>query len=501
MCFVCPHGAAFEDTAPFVDAGYKGKAFNDQAQLSSRSFDLCMHIWTDPTQSMFINKSFESENDTATFVGADEDHTGEIWDDIARVYRYKSVASSDTIYTPLIKGNTMWETYAHAVDIYTKRDMSWQSDAVNSFIGITDLILRGTNTKFWQGLPEFALSRALLWYAREPLTRRRSEDGQALFPSWSWAAWKGHVSYRGRGWRNAVAYAPATMVMWFTKKTAQELMESYMREERTQEEIEEFRRQVGSTGTILQMPKPAKLLQFEYEEQGWRIEHDDVRNQHIYLHEAYPGVRLESPMSLPGESIVELPCKDNTLYFDAKVVSARLCNKPATAYQASPIQDNFLQIGLNDEDRSANARRPWQRILYHQGYRAGSLTLNVPLQDLNIPCTSETTSEEYLFAAITRHGVPHIVMPIEKVILEEWTKDGDAPPEPDEGVEPDCQKVNENGDPRWDAGRFGAPAVFDVCDVLLLRKKEGVCERVGVGKVSWCAFHAAKPGNDMIQLK
>ncbi|KAF5673849.1 hypothetical protein FHETE_3236 [Fusarium heterosporum] len=516
MCFVCPHGAAFEDTAPVVDPGYTGKTFNEQTQLSSRAFDLWMRIWTDPTQSVFVNKSFESENETATFVGADEDCTGEIWDNIVRIYRYKSIASSNTIDAPIVKGDTMWETYAHAVDIYTKRNMSWQSDAVNAFTGIADLIRRGTNTKFWQALPEFALSRALLWYAREPLTRRRSEDGQALFPSWSWAAWKGHVSYRGRGWHNAVAYAPVTMVMWCTTITAQELMENYMREERTQEDIDEYRRQVESAGTLLELLNPRKLLHFEYEEQGWRIEQDNVRNQHVYLHEAYPGVRLDSPMSLPGESIVELPSKDSTLYFRAKAVPARLCDKPATAHQASPIQDNFLQIGLNDEDCSANARKPWQRILYHQGYRAGSLTLNVPLQDLNIPCTSETTSEKYFFAAITRHGLPHMApMPIDwdrywsidpmlfqqKVVMEEWTDHGDAPPEPDEGVEPDCEKVNETGDPRWDTGRFGAPVVFDVCDVLLLRKKEGVCERVGVGKVSFCAFYAAKPEVEMIVLK
>ncbi|KAM0342636.1 hypothetical protein ACHAPU_009366 [Fusarium lateritium] len=516
MCFVCPHGAAFEDTAPTVDPRYTGKTFNDQTQLSSRGFDLWMRIWTDPTQAQFINKSFKSDNDTAIFVGADQDRTGEMWDDVPRIYRYKSIASSDTIDAPLIKGDTMWETYVHAVDVYTKRNMSWQSDAVNAFTGITDLIRRGTNTKFWQALPEFALSRALLWYAREPLTRRKSEDGQAVFPSWSWAAWKGHASYRGRGWHNAVAYAPVTMVMWFTKTTAQEMMESYMQEERTQEEIDEYRHQVESAGTLLRQPNPIKLLHFEYEEQGWKIEHDNVRNQHVYLHEAYPGVRLDSPMCLPGESIAELPCKDNALYFRAKVVPARLCDKPATAYQASPIQDNFLQIGLNDEDCSANARAPWQRIVYHQGYRAGSLTLNVPLEDLDIPSTSETTSEKYFFAAITRHGLPHMApAPIgwdrywgldpmlfqQKVFMEEWTDQGAAPPGPDEGVEPDCEKVNETGDPRWDMGRFGTATVLDVCDVLLLREKEGVCERVGVGKVSFCAFCAAKPEVEMVVLK
>ncbi|KAM0239506.1 hypothetical protein ACHAP5_008296 [Fusarium lateritium] len=515
MCFVCPHGATFEDTVPVMDPGYKVKPLHDQTQLRSRAFDLWMRIWTDPTQSKFINKAFKGDDETTIFIGADEDRTGEMWDDVPRIYKYEAIASSETIDAPLVRGNTMWEMYAHAVDAYTKRNMTWQSDGVNAFVGITDLIRRGTNTKFWQALPEFELTRGLLWYAQEPLTRRRSEDGKALFPSWSWAAWKGHVSYRGRGWHNAIDFAPASMVMWFLKTTPEEMMEIYMTEERTQEEIDEYRQQAEGAGSLLRQPNPIELLNFYHEDHGWKVDRDEIRNQHIYVHDAYPGVRLDHPMKLPSQSIVELPCKDNGLYFRAKAVPARLCENPATAHQVSPIQDKFLQIGLNDEDRSANARAPWQRIIYHQGYRAGSLTLNVPLEELNIPSTSETTTEKYFFAAIARHGLPHMApAPIgwerywtldpmslqEKVLMEEWTNGGTAPPEPEEDVEPDPEKVNETGDPRWDLGRFGAPTVIDVCDVLLLREIEGVCERVGVGKISFCAFSAAKPEVEMFAL-
>ena len=66
----------------------------------------------------------------------------------------------------------------------------------------------------------------------------------------------------------------------------------------------------------------------------------------------------------------------------------------------------------------------------------------------------------------------------------------------------------ENGDPRWDAGRFGNPAMLDVYNVLLLEKKRDGdgeqapwwWERVGVGKVNVFAFGHAKPEDKVIKL-
>ncbi|KAG5810772.1 hypothetical protein H9Q74_001435 [Fusarium xylarioides] len=403
MCFVCPHGACFEDTVPVSDpSSYTITPFNDHLQLTSRIHSLWVRIWSDPTQAAYINKAFATEDGMTIFVGEDPT-TGEASEDGAPLYKSKAIPSSDTIDAPLIKGYTLWEAYAHAVDAYTKRNMTWQSDAVNAFIGIADLIRRGTNTKFWHAMPEFALTRSLLWYPKQPLSRRRSPDGKNLFPSWSWAAWQGHVTYRGRGFHNAVCYAPVSMIMWLKSATVDEFMETFVQVERTQEEIEERRRQAEASRLLLHKTDLWSLLHIDCYEHGWAVEHNEDRNQHLFVHDAYPGMKFEFPINLPDEPIVELPFED-TLYFRAKAVAVRLCEKPSESYLASPIQDNFIQIGVNDEDRSANNRRPWQRILYHQGYRAGSLSLNVSLEELNIPSTAEEVQSspvKYILVAIS----------------------------------------------------------------------------------------------------
>ncbi|KAF9768895.1 hypothetical protein IL306_013742 [Fusarium sp. DS 682] len=518
MCFVCPHGASFEDTVPVTDPNYTIKPSNDQLQLNSpRIHDLWIRIWSDPTQASYINKAFQTEDNMTIFIGEDP-VTGEASQDGAPLYKSQAIPSSDTIDAPLIKGHTLWEAYAHAVSAYTKRNTTWQSDAVNAFIGIADLISRGTNTKFWHAMPEFALTRSLLWYPREPLSRRRSADGKALFPSWSWAAWQGHVTYRGRGFHNAVAYAPMSMIMWLKQATVDEFMEAFTQVERTQEEIDEYRHKVENSRLLLNRTDLWSFLHIDCLEHGWAIERNEDRNQHLFVHDAYPGMRFEYPINLPDQPIVELPFED-TLYFRAKAVSVRLCNKPFESYMASPIQDNFIQIGVSDEDRSANNRRPWQRILYHQGYRAGSLSLNIPLEDLHIPSTTEEAQNwpvKYMLVAISRDSLPYIAPPPiswemywngdpmrmqYEMLQEEWLERNRLPEGPDENVKPHDEKVNETGDPRWDMGRFGTTAILDVCNVLLLREMNGVSQRVGVGKINHCAFFAAKPEPDVFYLR
>jgi hypothetical protein len=244
---------------------------------------LWIRIWSDPTQAAYINKAFATEDDMTIFVGEDPT-TGEASEDGAPLYKSKAIPSSDTIDAPLIKGHTLWEAYAHAVDAYTKRDMTWQSDAVNAFIGIADLIRRGTNTKFWHAMPEFALTRSLLWYPKEPLSRRRSPDGKILFPSWSWAAWQGHVAYRGRGFHNAVCYAPASMIMWLKSATVDEFMETFVQVERTQEEIDERRQQAENSRLLLHKTDLWSLLHIDCYEHGWAVEHNEDRNQHLFVH-------------------------------------------------------------------------------------------------------------------------------------------------------------------------------------------------------------------------
>ncbi|KAF5009983.1 hypothetical protein FDECE_3844 [Fusarium decemcellulare] len=519
MCFVSPQGAAFEDTVPVADLRYKATPYNDQTQFSARLRDLWMRIWRDPTQSRYINKGFETEDGITIFVGEDPDKPGEAAEDaVTPLYQYKAIAGNESIDAPLIEGLTLWDAYAQGVNSYTRRNMTWQSDAVNAFVGIADLIRQGTNTKFWHGMPEFAFTQSLLWQPKEPLKRRVTPDGSTLFPSWTWAAWQGHVSYRGRGWHNAVGFAPGIMVQWLKEVTIDEWLEDFkMSGERTEKEIEECLRQLQGARLRLMKPHPASLLHFDYERYGWEVDHDKVRNQHIFVHEAYPGVKLSLPICLPGQEIVELPSEDGVLYFQARTTPARFYERPHDN-PVKPLQDTFLQVGLNDEDRSANYRRPWQFIIYHQGYRAGFLSLNVPLEELNLDPDQKIDGEDaYSIVAISCDSLPHIAPPLvgwdmywsgdpqlmqEKTMRDEWTAQRDRPEAPDEDATPSDDVVNENGDPRWDEGRFGTVSILDVCNVLLVKNLPGgFSERIGSGKMSYCAFYGAKPDVDLVKLR
>ncbi|KAM0420953.1 hypothetical protein ACHAPT_011196 [Fusarium lateritium] len=480
MCFVCPHGATFEDTVAVPDPAYKSTPLNDASQLSSklpRIHDIWIRVWSDPTQLRHINKAFETDDGITTMVG--EDLTPAQASVVEAVlYKHKLIPSNESLDAPMIDGFTLWDTYIQSVNVYTTRNMTWQTDAVNAFVGIADIIRRGTNTKFWYGMPEFAFTQSLLWRPKGPLKRRTSQTGTPLFPSWTWAAWQGHVSYRGRGWHNAVGFPPVSMARFLYESTFEESMEKFQLEERTEEEIEEFSRRLRQVGTILREPHPSDFLHLDYQERGWVFEKDEVRNQHIFVHDAYPGVKLNYPISLPGQPIIELPSKDGTLHLEARLVSARFCDM-ANYEPVQTLSDGFLQIGLNDRDRSANDRRPWQHIVYHQGYRAGLVSLNILHQDLDLSLggnTDQDSREGYFMVAISRDNLPHIAPPpigwdlywggdpqmMQQMILrDEWHPDRKSPPMPNEDAAPDEDKANENGDPWWDEGRFGGVSLFN----------------------------------------
>ncbi|RSL96202.1 hypothetical protein CDV31_013583 [Fusarium ambrosium] len=522
MCFVCPHGAAYEDTIAVPDTNYKLTPLNNASQLSSklpRPQDIWIRVWCDRTQLRHTNKAFETDDGITIMVG-EELTPAQASVAEAVLYKHKIIPSDESLDAPMIDGFTLWDTYIQSVNVYTMRNMTWQSDAVNAFVGIADLIRRDTNTKFWYGLPEFAFTQSLLWHPKEPLKRRVSQDGTPLFPSWTWAAWQGHVSYRGRGWHNAVGFPPASMVRWLYESTFEESMEKFTLEERTEEDIEEFARRLRQVGTILREPHPSDFFHLDYQERGWVFEKDEIRNQHIFVHEAYPGVKLNYPISLPGQHIIDLPSKDGTLHLEGRVTPARFCDMGKSETIQTPLTDRFLQIGLNDGERSANDRRPWQHIVYHQGYRAGLLSLNVLYEDLDLnfgQTEEQNTREGYFIVAISRDNLPHIAPPPigwdlywggdpqmmqEMILREEWSPNRKPPPMPNEDATPSDEKANENGDPWWDEGRFGGVRLFDVCNVLLLRKdKDGISERIGSGKISYCAFSSAKPEVELMTLR
>ncbi|OAG11534.1 HET-domain-containing protein [Paraphaeosphaeria sporulosa] len=84
----------------------------------------------------------------------------------------------------------LWEVYAIAVSEYTKRVMTDSRDKVRAFSGILKFLERPYGAPFFYGLPTTLFEVALLWKPRGAC--ERTELG---FPSWSWAGWDVDVLY------------------------------------------------------------------------------------------------------------------------------------------------------------------------------------------------------------------------------------------------------------------------------------------------------------------
>ena len=91
----------------------------------------------------------------------------------------------------------VWNSYRRAVVEYTKRNLTNASDMINTFLAFASLLRPGFKGDFLFGLPETELDFALLWQPKSCIRRRIDpENGNSLFPSWSWAGWIGEVEYK-----------------------------------------------------------------------------------------------------------------------------------------------------------------------------------------------------------------------------------------------------------------------------------------------------------------
>jgi len=97
-------------------------------------------------------------------------------------------------------GTWTWEqgfrNYVWLLQRYTTRKLSYEKDIINAFSGLSAILQHRCGGSFIYGLPESIFDVALLWFPGDnSLVRRQNEITGQTFPSWSWAAWKGKVSY------------------------------------------------------------------------------------------------------------------------------------------------------------------------------------------------------------------------------------------------------------------------------------------------------------------
>ncbi|KAG2071789.1 HET-domain-containing protein [Suillus decipiens] len=96
-------------------------------------------------------------------------------------------------------------SYTGAVDRYTRRHLTVESDIVDAFTGVTNALamafeLGDLARAFQYGMMLPEMHFTLLWQhnPRTPRARRLlPEGGSSPWPSWAWAAWRGGILYRG----------------------------------------------------------------------------------------------------------------------------------------------------------------------------------------------------------------------------------------------------------------------------------------------------------------
>lgn len=81
--------------------------------------------------------------------------------------------------------------YANMVEQYNSRDLTYDSDIVNAFIGVMTQMRVGFPAGFHGGLPEFYFTIGLLWQPDRGLRPRFPSTDCA--PSWSWLGWSGKL--------------------------------------------------------------------------------------------------------------------------------------------------------------------------------------------------------------------------------------------------------------------------------------------------------------------
>jgi hypothetical protein len=91
-------------------------------------------------------------------------------------------------------GRDAWQIYTDCIGVYSKRNFTFESDILNAFEGIVGYFRQKYDWTFCWGLPDDNFALSLLWTSPNAV-RRQLEDFQ--IPSWSWAGWRGDISYEG----------------------------------------------------------------------------------------------------------------------------------------------------------------------------------------------------------------------------------------------------------------------------------------------------------------
>jgi hypothetical protein len=84
-------------------------------------------------------------------------------------------------------------TYAATVREYSTRLLSYDEDVLNACSGVLNSMRLSEDTDFFFGLRRRCFGNDLLFNTASSLYPRFRNDGNNIFPTWSWASWKGTI--------------------------------------------------------------------------------------------------------------------------------------------------------------------------------------------------------------------------------------------------------------------------------------------------------------------
>ena len=95
--------------------------------------------------------------------------------------------------THLLRSET-FKQYAKLIEEYTHRRLTNDSDVLNALQGLLHIFPQSFGLPMRSWLPEILFDVALLWKRIEMLVQRKSKETPKS-PTWTWAGWKGRVTY------------------------------------------------------------------------------------------------------------------------------------------------------------------------------------------------------------------------------------------------------------------------------------------------------------------
>jgi hypothetical protein len=97
---------------------------------------------------------------------------------------------------------------------YSSRTLTFQSDGLNAFAGISQRLAQRYKCRLLQGIPVSSFELYQVFQAAGALLRRGG------FPSWSWAGWIGHLDYGSFDPDENDWLANNTWIVWYERSTS-----------------------------------------------------------------------------------------------------------------------------------------------------------------------------------------------------------------------------------------------------------------------------------------